>query len=241
MSLGDRSDPLDLLRRAEDVTPPAGARERVAALLLTGSSGAAVGLGALSSSAPSLGSSVAQRLLRRFAGWSLLPLAAGIVIGASGEGLPNFKRDRRDPPPPPQVLSVTSALLPSSSAGSASAPVAVDTTGPSAGTVAAPVPSSTSKSNGSAALAQERAVLDRARQKLASDEAGDALQLLEQHAHSYPNGKLTEEREAMMVNVLVSLGRTEQAKARGESFQTRFPKSLMLSSVKAALAANSAQ
>lgn len=63
------------------------------------------------------------------------------------------------------------------------------------------------------------------------------MTFLQQHAQRFTQGELVEEREAMWINVLVRLGRKEEAKARGEAFQTRFPKSLMGSSVRAALSA----
>ena len=39
----------------------------------------------------------------------------------------------------------------------------------------------------------------------------------------------------MRINVLVQLGRKDEAKARGEAFAARFPNSIMGSSVRAAL------
>ena len=50
-------------------------------------------------------------------------------------------------------------------------------------------------------------------------------------------GALTEEREAMWVNVLVLLGRRDDARARREALQARFLNSLMGANVRAALRA----
>jgi len=244
----DRADPLESLRRLEDAAPPAGAQERVLALLSASSFGAVVGGGALGGNSPLGGAAAAvtgrslRQLARRFATWSLLPLVAGIVIGANGRALLGSERARQASAPPtataaPRALPTaaavpqTSAPLPSPTAEIAASGV-VDPPSPSDKLVLAPKPISDDS------LASERAVLDRARQKLAVSEPEHALQFLEQHARRYPNGKLAEEREAMLINVLVSLGRVEQAKARGAAFTKRFPASLMLISVKAALAAN---
>jgi hypothetical protein len=86
-------------------------------------------------------------------------------------------------------------------------------------------------------LAEERALLDRARRQLASGEPARALSFLEEHGRRFAKGELAEEREAMWVNVLALLGRKEQAKARGDAFQARFPNSLMSANVRAALRA----
>jgi hypothetical protein len=70
---------------------------------------------------------------------------------------------------------------------------------------------------------------------LASDEPARALVFLDEHAQRFARGLLSEEREAMRINVLVQLGRTDEAKTRGEAFAARFPNSIMGSSVRAAL------
>ena len=239
----DRADPLEILRRVEDTSPPAGAQERVLASLSVSAFSAAIGGGGpLGGGATAVAGRSLRQLARRFATWSLLPLAAGIVIGANGRALLGSERARGASAPAtataaPHALPAAAVVLPtfgplpSPTVGGAASGV-VDPLSPSDKLVSSPKPISDDS------LASERAVLDRARQKLAVSEPEHALQFLEQHAGRYPNGKLAEEREAMLINVLVSLGRAEQAKARGAAFTKRFPASLMLLSVKAALAAN---
>lgn len=87
------------------------------------------------------------------------------------------------------------------------------------------------------ALARERAVLDRARSALAAGEAARALEQAKRHAREFPNGILSEEREAITVNVLVRLGRYDQANQHAASFRVRYPRSLLMHSVEAAMAA----
>jgi hypothetical protein len=55
------------------------------------------------------------------------------------------------------------------------------------------------------------------------------------HAARFPAGKLTEEREAIAVQALVVLHRTEEARARAARFQQRYPGSVLAPSVAAAL------
>lgn len=247
----DQTDPIDILRRIADSAPPSGAQERVLALLSANSFGAAVGGSMLAGN--TLGGAaavVAGRSLRqlalRFLTWSLLPLATGIVIGVNGQALLGAGPPRQASSSLPAVaVAVTSAQRPDPATAlqQSAQPPSLGVEGTASAAHASPSPSSTAalKPFSSDTLARERAVLDRARQKLAVSEPEQALQFLEQHRLAYPNGKLTEEREAMLINVLVTLGQGERAKARGAAFAKRFPSSMMLSSVKAALAANATE
>jgi hypothetical protein len=89
---------------------------------------------------------------------------------------------------------------------------------------------------GASVLSQERAILDRARAKMSRGEPNEALSLLGDHEREHARGSLIEEREAMAINALVQLGRYREAEQRGAAFMARFPASLVLPSVQAALA-----
>ena len=71
--------------------------------------------------------------------------------------------------------------------------------------------------------ADEVKMLERAQDALRSGRYADALSLCNEHAKSYPNGMLAQEREVIAVEALVKTGRTAEAKARAESFKRRFP------------------
>jgi hypothetical protein len=86
-------------------------------------------------------------------------------------------------------------------------------------------------------LARERALLDQARAQIAAGEPARALDYVERHGRRHPQGALSEEREALAVNALVSLGRYREALQRGETFRSRYPNSLLMPSVEAALLA----
>lgn len=86
-------------------------------------------------------------------------------------------------------------------------------------------------------LQRERSVLDRARAALAAGEPARALAQVTRHAKQFPNGVLSEEREAIAINALVRLGSYDQASKRAANFRARYPQSLMLHSVNAAMAA----
>ena len=134
---------------------------------------------------------------------------------------------------------VPTALSVAASVGPAPAPAAPEFESPAdddSVAPASPPSSSAARRAPSSALSVERALLDRARARMASGASDAALDSLNQHAQRFPRGLLTEEREAMAVNVLVSLGRSAEARARGRAFRERFPSSLVQRSVDAALA-----
>ncbi|HLK41360.1 MAG TPA: hypothetical protein VKU41_31635 [Polyangiaceae bacterium] len=93
----------------------------------------------------------------------------------------------------------------------------------------APTPSAASS------LAAERAILDRARASLASNDGKRALALTEDHARRYPLGLLGEEREAIAIQALVLEGRYDEARARAARFEARSPNSLFHPAVEATL------
>ena len=70
------------------------------------------------------------------------------------------------------------------------------------------------------ALARETAVLEQARSRLASDPSA-ALALLSRSAARSPRSQLGVERELLSVDALERLGRTHEARARGESLLAR--------------------
>ena len=86
-------------------------------------------------------------------------------------------------------------------------------------------------------LGAEQALLDVARAALARGRADEALGPLDRHARQFPKGLLAEEREALAVNVLVTLSRYDEARERSARFLRRYPKSLLRASVEAAVEA----
>lgn len=52
-----------------------------------------------------------------------------------------------------------------------------------------------------------------------------ALELTDEHARLYPQGKMTQERELLAVSALVALGRRTAALSRAASFERQFPTS----------------
>jgi hypothetical protein len=99
------------------------------------------------------------------------------------------------------------------------------------------VPSASSVARGEGGLVRERTLLDPARAALSAGEPANALERIARHAKEFPNGILSEEREAIAINALVSLGSYAQATKRATTFRARYPHSLMTHVVDAAMAA----
>jgi len=221
------SDPLLLLRESAEAAPPDGARARVASRLAglalagphagSGHSGGALG----STGRPSWGV-----LGRRFLRWSVAPLGVGIAIGAGGQALVTAAQQGHEGTIPVSLARPSASAAPVVMAPPPAEPASVPTTS-----------SQPSVQPPRSTLVDERVLLDRARRQLASDEPARALVFLEQHAQRFARGELSEEREAMRINVLVQLGRKDEAKASGDAFAVRFPNSIMGASVRAALKA----
>lgn len=86
-------------------------------------------------------------------------------------------------------------------------------------------------------LAQERALLDLARSSAAQGEPALALAQVEQHRQQFPRGRLAEEREALGIRALLSLGRKQEAEDRAQAFRIAYPNSFLLPVIDSALSA----
>jgi len=114
--------------------------------------------------------------------------------------------------------------VPPSSATGAPAPIAVPQL--------TPTPSSGASHASQAEPApDELRLLREARAAVARQDFEAALVPIAEHARRFRNGRLAEEREALRVKALSGLGRTEEARHAADSFEARFPRSVLLPSV----------
>ena len=90
-------------------------------------------------------------------------------------------------------------------------------------------------SNRDLSLAEESALLEEARSDLLRGSATGALQALATHERRFPAGRMLEQREALTIQALVGAGRRDEASRRAGQFRERFPGSLMLEVIQAAL------
>ncbi len=80
-------------------------------------------------------------------------------------------------------------------------------------------------------LKEERALLEGARSALSAGNTKDALAAVELHAHRFPSGQLSEERECLHIRALVVSGDVDGAKRGAAAFAQRYPNSLFQASV----------
>jgi hypothetical protein len=76
--------------------------------------------------------------------------------------------------------------------------------------------------------AAELQLLQRAQSEYASHDFTNALMLLAEHGRRFPNGRLSEEREALRVRSLARAGRGDEARRALASFAKHFPHSAFL-------------
>ena len=77
----------------------------------------------------------------------------------------------------------------------------------------------------------ELRLLEQARAAVAREDFGTAMQLLAEHGRRFRKGRLVEEREALRVKALASLGRRGDARRAAAQFEARFPRSPLLPAV----------
>jgi hypothetical protein len=88
-------------------------------------------------------------------------------------------------------------------------------------------------------LAAERRLVELARTALARSRPADAVAALEQHRKRFPRGQLAEERDGLHVLARAASGELQRAREEARSFKRRYPRSLLLPAIEAALAQGS--
>jgi len=164
--------------------------------------------------------------------------ALGAVV-AFGLGVAAGGAARRPAPPDPAPPSSDASAVPVAPSESVSTPapslepplVPAPRTSADAHAGAPALPSATTSSPPASSLADEQALVDRARAALARGRAPDALAAVDEHQRRFPRGRLAEEREILAIQALVAAGRSADARLRAARFRTTFPKSLYLPSL----------
>lgn len=89
-------------------------------------------------------------------------------------------------------------------------------------------------------LADENALVSRAQAALARGRTSEALAATSEHQRRFPRGEFVEEREALAIQALARSGNLPAATARAERFRARYPRSMLLRSVNAAVGSSGA-
>jgi len=167
----------------------------------------------------------------------ILGLVAAALVAVAAV---RVARERTSPEPstsrlPPGLdkpeRAVPQATAPPSPAPSAPVPVLAPSAGPS-GPASSPAATPASPRTAPSALAPnqlelERQLLDGARSALARGQGSRALELTKEHERTFRRGILAQEREALAVRALLSLGRVDEARARTERFRRSYPDSVL--------------
>jgi len=154
--------------------------------------------------------------------------ALGVMAGALGMRFFGT-RDGTHEPAATQIVYVDRAV-PSAPVAAPSATVALEIPDEAARATSNPsLPSSRQ-------LAGERPLLDVARAALNRGEGEEALRATDRHKSRFPAGLLAEEREALSIQALLMLNRTDDARRRAIRFEQRYPRSVLLPTIQAALA-----
>jgi hypothetical protein len=85
-------------------------------------------------------------------------------------------------------------------------------------------------------LAAQQSLLEEARRALVSGDTEGALRSLGEHERAFTSTLLEEERLSLKIKSLKASGRESEAQALASDFAARFPRSLLLPSIRAALA-----
>lgn len=169
--------------------------------------------------------------------------AGGLFLGAALGGALLGARPGREqprvlvldpPPPPPPVVVVVRQAVPSVAAPLPPEP-RTRTFAPRAERSPAGTPAQDHEMDEpDTELARERALIETARSALARKQP-DVMEILVRHEQQFPEGRLAEERESLLVQALVRAGRAEEARRRAARFRARWPRSLLQPVLDAAL------
>lgn len=100
---------------------------------------------------------------------------------------------------------------------------------------AAPTPAPSASVAKTDTLPRERALLEVARTAFGKNDAQGTLDALDRHRNEFPDGKLSEERDALTIEALVEAGKNDEARARGRQFHLSYPDSILRPAVDDAL------
>ncbi len=138
-------------------------------------------------------------------------------------------------PPPAEPAPLWDAAVPSKPEARRPSPSARRIPSPPQPSVPVPEPAQPLARDGD--LAAERALLEQARMALARGKPADALFLLARHEQVFGRGRLSEEREALVILSLVADRKADAARAQAAKFKHKYPRSMLLRAIEAAFEA----
>ncbi|WP_394834881.1 hypothetical protein LVJ94_51125 [Pendulispora rubella] len=226
-------DVRDLLARAEAPEPPSGLEDRIWSQVSTG-------FGVPDGGAPNSPPPPPSALHAALGKWGVLSTIAALAVGGAGGAI---VRGAIDAPAAP--ANVASAVVvpepPVTSAPTAASPVSESPAAPTNREDAGPPPIVAKPASGpkparrDVDLAEEQSLLETARSAILRRDPVLALAPLREHAQRFPRGHLIEERDGLWVQALANAGETAAARTKAAEFRRRYPQSLLLPAVEAAV------
>lgn len=218
------ADTLEHLRRAKEHSPLDGATRARLHSRLQASLGPA-----FDSSLPTRGRlHTGAAGLSSFVKGTLVGVTVGAAVGAGVE----HQRVARSVPPSPPVVQVE-ASAPASPMVEAAAPSPIVPPAPSA--AAAPAPLAPKTEPPAVRSQRERQLIETARLALLRGDLVATAAALGEHQSRYHDGELGEERDSLLVQLLIAKGELPGARARAEVFHRRYPQSLFWPAMNRAL------
>jgi hypothetical protein len=169
-----------------------------------------------------------------------LPLIAAALAaaGLAAAGVSSYVGKLGDEPRLPTPIKLTTPPVPPVAAREALLGAAPSSDAPLARApeprAVAPAPDAeTPRAPNLRQYATELALLEPARSSIGHGDYRTALTAIDQHRREFPNGQLGEEREALRVRALWGLGQRQTAFAAAKTFRKRYPRSGLLSWLKA--------
>jgi len=181
-----------------------------------GGAGAGAGAGAGGAGAAKIGASAAVATKGALAVKVGVAVAVVSLAGAGTVAVTSKKASVEESTPSGIVATATTSAAPMGAA-SVTLPPRIDPL-----SIPSAEPSTKTTTTAKPKAEDEVKMLERAQDALKS-RPEEALALCNEHAKSYPNGMLAQEREVIAVEALMKTGRTAEAKARAEKFKARFP------------------
>ena len=230
----------ELLRSWEREQPSDAAREGALALVGVASPPAstavAAGLKAATGAAGSMAPKAATLGIAALGKWAIV--GAGVVVLAVGGATVEYARSSSPSSPSQETPVTVSAAAPvvaatptaTATAEASSAPAPLPTAVPPP---VVPVPPAAPAAPAALepprppalGLGQQVAALDRARDALASGNAGGALRLVDEYDRQFPRGALAQEATALRIEALFQQGNRDAAVRMAERFLAANPKS----------------
>ena len=222
-------DVRDLLARADVPGPPAGLEDRIWSQMSTGF-GFPDGAAPPPASPPASPSGALHAAMGK---WGVLSTIAALAVGGAGGAVVHGALDARSAPVTGAPTTIASEVP------VASALTSEVTVAPTEHDAAAPPvlakPPVTKPARRDVDLAEEQSLLETARSAILRREPRLALGPLREHAQRFPRGHLSEERDGLWVQALANAGETAAARTKAAEFRRKYPQSLLLPAVDAAV------